>query len=122
MMLRSLVCLLKRLVPWVSSQREPTVKQLISFGIPYAREGEVVTCENGHPVCEFVQTVFMGDMQDLENQLGFWHQPKPEVGQLEIPRCAKCNGRFYISGGIMHLKDGWRDPYGMIEKYGFPEE
>jgi hypothetical protein len=111
---------LKKLAAWVSPQRGPTEKPRIDTS--YAREGEVVTCENGHPICEFIQTVYVGDTQDPENQLGFWHQPKPEVGQNPVPRCSKCGGRWYIAGGIMHFKDGWRDPMGLIEQYGFPEE
>lgn len=88
---------------------------------PYAREGDVVTCENGHPICEFIKTVYVGDIQDPKNQLGFWHQPKPEVGQTEIPRCNTCGGRWYL-WGVLHFKDGWRDPFNHIENYGFPEE
>ena len=117
-MLKNLVCHLRKLVSGVLFRREQTASLRIDK--PYAKEGEVVTCENGHSICEFVETVYVGDMQNPE-QLGFWHQPEPETGQLPIPRCSRCNGRFYY-GGLFHMKDGWRDPLGLIEQFGPMED
>jgi hypothetical protein len=83
----------------------------------YAYKGERVTCENGHVVCEFVETVFRGGSQALDVQLGYWRQKKPVIGQMELPRCEICGAKWYY-GGIFHTMAGWRDPYGLIEKYG----
>lgn len=73
----------------------------------YAEAGETVTCENGHPICNFMRPVAIGQMQDLARDLGNWRQTAPIVGQAEQPRCAKCGAEFYRSG-IFHFADGWR--------------
>jgi hypothetical protein len=81
----------------------------VEIDIPtYAEAGEVVTCENGHPICEFIETVAWGQIQDVERQLGRWHQEKPEVGQLPLPVCAICSASF-TDGMRYHFGDGWRD-------------
>lgn len=91
---------------------------------PYAHNGEMVVCSgpDQHPICDFLQDVYVGDMQDLGQELGNFRQTKPTVGQLKIPRCEICGAKWYISGGLFHFRDGWRDPYKLIKKYGFPEE
>jgi hypothetical protein len=79
-------------------------------GDVYATAGETVTCENGHPICDFLETVHVGQEQDADRQLGNWRQDKPTVGQFPIPRCAKCGAPF-ATGVVYHFRDGWRDPY-----------
>ena len=74
----------------------------------YAAAGDQVTCENGHPICEFTVDVAVGQMQDLAVQLGNWTQDQPEIGQIEPPLCAVCAGEYY-RWGIFHFKDGWRE-------------
>lgn len=75
----------------------------------YANAGEKVTCENGHPICEFVKTVHVGEMQALEHQLGNWQQPVPDGGALPIPGCAAC-GAAFTDGMLFHINQAWRDP------------
>lgn len=79
----------------------------------YANAGETVTCENGHPICDFVQETRTGETQDLENQLGNWRQAAPRRGDHPIPGCAICGAPFY-NGLIFHIGDKWRDPYGLV--------
>ena len=76
----------------------------------YAHAGETVTCENDHPICDFVETVHAGQMQRLETQLGNWRQVKPTIGQIPIPGCAIC-GKPFTDGTIFHIGDAWRDPF-----------
>ena len=87
--------------------------------IPYATEGEAITCENGHFICDFVKTVYEGDIQNVDEQLGNWQQTKPKLGTFPLPRCEVCGARWTL-GVIYHVEGGWRDPHGMIEKYGIP--
>lgn len=75
--------------------------------VPYATEGEEVTCESGHVICEFVKTVHVGQLQDVEHQLGNYRQTKPEVGQFPLPVCEKC-GASFTNGSAYHFADGWR--------------
>ena len=99
------------------------VIERVEIDLPvYAKAGEVVTCENGHPICEFVVDVISGATQNLPKQLGNWRQKVPTVGQMPIPRCAVCGARFAIAGGIFHIGSEWRDPYGMIAKHGMPKD
>lgn len=81
---------------------------------PYAVAGEIVTCENGHPICEFIETVESGQRQDLPRQLGKWRQPEPEVGTIPVPVCAVCGAQFY-TGAHFHIGESWRDPAGTIK-------
>ena len=73
----------------------------------YAAAGATVTCANGHPICEFAETVYLGDFQDLPRQLGNWRQAEPVVGQCPIPGCARC-GAAFTDGTRWHFADGWR--------------
>jgi len=85
----------------------------------YARKGEVVTCENGHSVCEFTCNVFMGDTQDIEKQLKFFpKQIKPMHGEHEENIHCFCGASWFRATitpwscffGIpqFHFKEGWR--------------
>lgn len=73
----------------------------------YAHAGETVTCENGHPICEFVETVVIGQMQEPARQLGNWRQDAPQVGAMPVPGCALCGAPF-SDGSSYHFADGWR--------------
>ena len=83
----------------------------------YATVGETVTCTNGHPICDFVESVTLGQTEDPEKQLGNWRQPAPKVGELPIPGCAICGARFYVGLGLYHIGDSWRDPLELLNKY-----
>jgi hypothetical protein len=88
---------------------------LIDDPLIYACADETITCENGHPICDFIETVYVGQHQDVERQLGNWRgnvvvgdaQFPPPVGTLPIPVCKLCGERF-TTGGCYHFADGWR--------------
>lgn len=87
---------------------DPISIEAVTIDFPtYAQVGEIVTCENGHPICEFVETVAYGQMQDVAHQLGGWRQGVPEVGQLPLPACDRCGAQF-TDGMRYHFADGWR--------------
>ena len=71
----------------------------------YAVKGEVVTCENGHFICEFLDTVNVGQSWD-STKLGRWRQPEPKLGTMKQP-CTSCNARWF-EGSYLHFPDGWR--------------
>ena len=73
----------------------------------FASAGETVTCENGHPICEFVETVHYGQMQNLPAQLGNWRQEPPKLGSFDI-KCEKCGAKFAAGNGHFHFANGWR--------------
>jgi hypothetical protein len=77
----------------------------------YAFAGETVTCENGHPICDFVETVYFGDFQRPDQQFGNWRQSKPQVGQLPLPVCEKC-GAAFTDGMRYHIGEVWRTAMG----------
>lgn len=111
-----------RIAPWPGASRGDGVA-LTSMAHPwpeYAKAGEVVTCVNGHTICEFACDATTGEMFRREH-LTNWQQDEPQIGG-PIPRCACCGGRFYLGGNIFHIGDSWRDPNGIIAKYGMPRE
>ena len=73
----------------------------------YARKGETITCENGHPICEFADDVYVGNLPKPSNFIN-WTQEEPEFGSR--PKCAVCNGDFWVGGeGFrVHIGDAWR--------------
>lgn len=96
-----------RIINFLDSFRKKKPEQKIVVKTPYARAGETITCTNGHPIADFVRTVYLGDMQDVENDLGNWRQEKPSVGQMPLPVCAQCGAQF-TGGSIYHFENGWR--------------
>jgi hypothetical protein len=87
----------------------------------YAAAGETVTCTNGHPICEFAKDAMSGETFS-SSYLTNWRQKEPKVGQTPIPRCAVCGAPFYIAGNIFHIGTSWRDPHGLIARYGLPAD
>jgi hypothetical protein len=69
----------------------------------YANMGELITCENGHPVARFMCTVYSGDPMDVDNQVGDWQQPRLEG----LPGCSICSAPW-VSGCHYHINGGWR--------------
>ncbi len=100
---------------WFGWRLSPSAIEDATITLPtYAVAGETVTCENGHPICNFMRSVAVGEMQDLRNDLGNWRQAVPMPGQIEMPRCEKCGGEF-VQGSVFHFADEWRhDIRGLI--------
>lgn len=80
----------------------------------YAQAGETITCEQGHPICSVVETVYVGQIQDLDRQFGDWRQKPPPKGSMLPVRCMSCGARWCETAGIFHFKDGWRNPNGLL--------
>ena len=95
--------------PAVADSVLSDVEHIILTIPAYARAGETITCEEGHPICDFVQTVSFGQTQNLPEHLGNWRQDEPKVGTLPLPVCAVCGSKFTL-GAIFHFKEGWRAP------------
>lgn len=74
----------------------------------YAEKGETVTCTNGHPICDFAETVPYGRPMNLPKELTNWRQEPPVVGELDV-RCAQCGAPFYDFGRF-HIGQSWRPP------------
>lgn len=72
----------------------------------YAHKGETVTCTEGHPICDFAETVELGSIMNLPEQLTNWRQAPLVVGALDV-RCAQCGAPFYEYGWF-HIGNDWR--------------
>ena len=86
---------------------------------PYAYEDDWVTCENGHKICRFNKTVYVGERQDVETQIVDWTQPAPEIGSEQDQLCAKCQAPFW-SKQLFHFENGWRGLGGKFEPLDMP--
>jgi hypothetical protein len=84
------------------------VKDHERFSKVFAYAGDVVTCESGHPICTFAETVKFGQQQDVKRQLTAWTQEEPEPGLFLVPVCAQCEARFVDGNGHFHFPGGWR--------------
>lgn len=75
----------------------------------YVREGEIVTCENGHELYEITRDVErferVSAVQFSPVSIGV---PEPVNGE-PIPDCPLCGARFHDSEtSRFHFKEGWR--------------
>jgi len=89
------------------------------MSVIYASAGDTVTCENGHPICDFLEDVAVGKIPDLHKQLGNWRQPEPQKGDLPKDHpCAVCGARWFnhpaTLGVTFHFQDGWRFQEGKL--------
>lgn len=83
------------------------VQKWLHFPV-YAFAGETVTCENGHPICDFAVTVYRGQIQNVKTQLANWRQEEPALGAYPIPGCSIC-GAAFTNGTLYHIGEYWRD-------------
>lgn len=93
----------------------------------FAKKGEIVTCSNGHPICEVAQDIINDSEQNPDRDYVNWTQDPPTIGtSADKCRCAVCGARFYYSGVVLevieddskiiktvsgaglHFADGWR--------------
>jgi len=80
----------------------------------YASKGEVVTCENGHEICELSKDVFVDDLIMVE-QFENWRNQKPPMPCEVITPCQTCGARYLMSeipfgGSWLHINGQWRRP------------
>jgi len=82
-----------------------------TFDSPYANKGEIITCEQGHPVAVVARDINSGDPQ-LPGYLDWPFQPEqPPGSRPEDCRCIHCGAMFFLGNGILHFRDGWRCAY-----------
>ena len=64
-------------------------------------KGTIFRCVNGHPVCEAVENLIIGDEHWLD-KIGHWRQAKPKVG--DFVRCALCHSHvvLWTRGGVIN--------------------
>ena len=90
------------------------------IGELYAKKGDIVTCENEHPVLEIQVDIFKGETENPETQFEFFEdQIEPMIG-TEYFQCLCHCGKMYIRQALtrcgnfsantpeLHFKDGWR--------------
>ena len=80
----------------------------------YASKGEVVTCENGHEICDMAKDVFVDDCLMVE-QFENWRNQKPPMPCEVITPCQTCGAPFVKSempfgGTWLHINGEWRRP------------
>lgn len=80
---------------------------------PYAKEGEAVTCMNGHVIGIFARDVYRDEIVSAamfrNRHRGVDWRPLAKLGNC--PDCdAPWNGNGAPDGhnGILHFRDGWR--------------
>jgi hypothetical protein len=93
----------------------------------YAKQGERITCENGHLICVVARDIEVGQMPERGKDLKDWQQPEPDVGTLAKDiKCAQCGAEWFgadvldqldltegrslklLSPMRFHFEDGWR--------------
>ena len=71
----------------------------------YAWAGDIVCCENKHPVAQFTRDVKFGEMFDSRALTFPFLERRPEIGAMTQPcRC----GKDWFRGTNFHFADGWR--------------
>ena len=72
----------------------------------YAWAGDIVCCEDKHPVMQFTRDVKFGDMFDSKDVTFPFQERRPEMGKMTQP-CSRC-GKDWFRGTNFHFVDGWR--------------
>lgn len=80
--------------------------------ILYAKKGEVVTCTNGHEICELAKDVYVNEPLMAEKFIN-WKNQEPAKPCDVIAPCNACGEPFIKSampyGGIwLHIDGEWR--------------
>ena len=74
----------------------------------YLHEGELITCENGHPICRVARNVHAGDsMHTINQDLDDWRQAIPQLGTPLPISCEVCGEMWIKHFGDLHTTQGW---------------
>jgi hypothetical protein len=78
----------------------------------YASAGEIVTCLNGHEICEIAKDIFVAEMISVAQFKNWRHQPQPQPHD-EITPCMSCGAPYVNSttsygGTRLHIDGKWR--------------
>lgn len=71
----------------------------------YARKGEWVCCEQGHPIVQCMRDIKVDELYDAQ-AFGNWKQTPPERGDVASP-CVICGSRWF-AGMNLHFAGGFR--------------
>lgn len=75
----------------------------VRWGEPL-RRGDILVCENGHPICEADRDMNLGDLPGRWHEpLVNWRQDQPSVGG-PLPACVVCGGDIF--GNLRELRRG----------------
>lgn len=90
-------------------KRKSNLNAILFAPTYYAMKGEIVTCENGHEICEFSRNVCTRDEAKLDSDLVNWRQKSPQIGAL-IVSCERCGAQWWHGnyGQHFHFASGWR--------------
>ncbi len=76
-----------------------------------ARAGEVVTCQNGHQICDVAVDIARHSPGPLVSQFSNWRDiQEPKIGEI-IPPCPHCGAPFIERGLLsarLHIGEEWR--------------
>jgi len=78
----------------------------------YASAGEIVTCLNGHEICELAKDIFVADLISVSQFKNWRHQPQPQPHDPITP-CMVCRAPYVNSttaygGTQLHIDGEWR--------------
>lgn len=80
---------------------------------PFASPGEIVTCEDGHPICEVAEPL-MKNMKLSVLSFRDWKIDKPKPGDRLNSTCPQCGERWIKDGETgpwaLHVNGEWRTP------------
>jgi hypothetical protein len=77
---------------------------------PHIRKGDVVTCENGHPLYEAIRDIYRQKIVQASAFRGVGNIPSP-AGNDPMRPCPICGAEFHREHGgklQLHFADGWR--------------
>jgi len=78
----------------------------------YAKKGEVITCTNGHAICELAENVYVGGTLIAEQFINWRNQEAAKPCDVITP-CKTCGEPFIKSvmpygGNHLHIDGEWR--------------
>ena len=77
----------------------------------YASKGEVVTCTNGHEICELGRNVYVGGNIESEAFVN-WRNTEPAQPGDAFEPCKTCGASYIRSAGgfgaRLHINGEWR--------------
>ena len=74
----------------------------------YIHEGELITCENGHPICRAARDIRAGDsMHTVVQDFYDWRQAMPQLGTPLPISCEVCGEMWINYYSDLHTSLGW---------------
>ena len=99
---------------WVIAIRKNAVTDERARAEPvlYAKAGEIVTCLNGHEICELAKDIFVADHISA-SQFKWWRNQMAAKPNTPIEPCHTCGAPYVKSGTpyggtYLHIDGEWR--------------